>query len=477
MKNKIVTLSFLLTTILLLSNCGAPKNLGLSKVENLPKSYDGKLDSTSSANVPWKLIFTDTVLQGLIEEGVKNNFDLLIALEKINQANNGFTFSKRSFLPTTDVYSSAGQRKFGNYTMDWAGNKTTEMTPGRIIPMHLQDYSVGLRTSWEIDIWGKLKNRKRASLYRLTSTLEGKNLILTNLIAEISSAYYQLVALDYEQAVIKETIKNQTAALDLVKVQREVGFVNELALKQFEAQLLHAKTLEFEVAHKIVVWENTINNLLGRFPQPIARTKNSWEKFNSTQLKEGIPSELLIHRPDVRMAENELYAARADVNAAKAAFYPSLRIDGSVGYQSFNTQYLFSSPASIAYSIFGNLTAPLLNRKEIKLEFKNANSMQVEALYNYHKSVINGVIEVSTEVNRMKNLNEQLIMKKLQTDKLKYAVEISKDLFRAGKSNYLEVLSVQSNVLQAEMELITIRMEQSLAIIDLYKTLGGGYKL
>jgi len=475
MKKKIVTFSFLLTAILLLTNCGSSKNLDLSKVENLPKSYDVKSDSISAANVPWKLIFTDTILQHLIDEGVKNNFDLLIALEKINQSENRLTYSKRTLLPNLDFFTAAGQRKFGNYTMDWAGNKVTEMVPGRLIPMHLQDYSVGLKTTWEIDIWGKLKNKKRAAIYRFLSTVEGKNLIITNLISEISKAYYQLVALDYEHQVIKETIKNQSAALDLMKIQREVGFVNELAVKQFDAQLLNTKTLEFEVTQQIVVLENKINNLLGRFPQPIARTQNSWEKFNTSELKEGIPSELLIHRPDVRMAENELYAAKADVKAAKAAFYPSLRIDGSIGYQSFNTQYLFSTPSSIAYSIFGNLTAPLLNRKEIKLEFKNANSMQVEALYNYHKTIINGVIEVNTEVNRLKNLKEQLIIKQLQADNLKYAVEISKDLFKAGKSNYLEVLSVQSNVLQAEMELINIKMEQSLSRVNLYKALGGGY--
>jgi NodT family efflux transporter outer membrane factor (OMF) lipoprotein len=360
--------------------------------------------------------------------------------------------------------------------MDWAGNKTTEMTPGKIIPMHLQDYFVGLQTSWEVDIWGKLRNKKRASLLRFTSSLEGKNLIITNLIAEISSSYYQLISLDNELEIIRETIMNQENSLELMKIQKEVGVVNELAVKQFEGQLLDSKSIEYEILQKITEEENIINFLVGRFPQTIRRSTNTLNSLLSNQLKEGIPSELLKNRPDIRMSENELLASKADVLAAKAAFYPSLNINGSIGYQAFQTRFLFSSPASIAYSILGNLSAPLINRNAIKTEFKNANSFQQEALYNYQKSILNGFMEVNNEMARIKNLQNQLEFKESQTILLNNAIDISLDLFKTGGSTYLEVLSVQSNALQAKIELVNIKMQQAKTMINLYKSLGGGWK-
>jgi multidrug efflux system outer membrane protein len=473
--NNIIVFGLLIIT-LVISGCRSTKILETDKIKNLPESFVNSKDSSSSANLNWKSFFTDTNLQILIDQSLQNNFDLLIALQKIERANNGVKLSKNQLFPNVSAVSSAGQRKFGNYTMDWAGNKTTEMTPGKIIPMHLQDYFVGLQTSWEVDIWGKLRNKKRASLLRFTSSLEGKNLIITNLIAEISSSYYQLISLDNELEIIRETIMNQENSLELMKIQKEVGVVNELAVKQFEGQLLDSKSIEYEILQKITEEENIINFLVGRFPQTIRRSTNTLNSLLSNQLKEGIPSELLKNRPDIRMSENELLASKADVLAAKAAFYPSLNINGSIGYQAFQTRFLFSSPASIAYSILGNLSAPLINRNAIKTEFKNANSFQQEALYNYQKSILNGFMEVNNEMARIKNLQNQLEFKESQTILLNNAIDISLDLFKTGGSTYLEVLSVQSNALQAKIELVNIKMQQAKTMINLYKSLGGGWK-
>jgi NodT family efflux transporter outer membrane factor (OMF) lipoprotein len=466
----------LLTITLIISGCKSTKIIETDKIKNLPESFVNSKDSISSASVNWKSFFTDTNLQILINESLSNNFDLLITLQKIERSNNEVKYSKNLLFPSISAASSVGQRKFGNYTMDWAGNKVTEIAPGKIIPMHLQDYFVGLQTSWEVDVWSKLRNKKRASLLRFTASLEGKNLIITNLITEISSSYYQLISLDNELEIIRKTISNQENSLELMKVQKEVGVVNELAVKQFEAQLLNSKSIEYEILQKITEEENKINFLVGRFPQKISRSTSSLNSLLSYQLKEGIPSDLLKNRPDIRMSENELLASKADVLAAKAAFYPSLNINGSIGYQAFQTRFLFSTPASIAYSILGNLTAPLINRNAIKTEFKNANSFQQEALYNYQKSILNGFIEVNNEVAKIKNLQNQLEFKESQTILMNNAIEISLDLFKTGRSSYLEVLSVQSNALQAKIELVNLKMQQAKAMINLYKTLGGGWE-
>jgi outer membrane protein TolC len=209
MKNLNIVIVFgLLIITLVISGCKSTKILETDKIKNLPESFVNSKDSSSSANLNWKSFFVDTNLQILINESLSNNYDLLIALQKIERSNNEVKFSKNLLLPNVSAASSVGQRKFGNYTMDWAGNKITEITPGRYIPMHLQDYFVGLQTSWEVDIWGKLRNKKRASLLRFAASIEGKNLIITNLIAEIASSYFQLISLDNELEIIKETILN-----------------------------------------------------------------------------------------------------------------------------------------------------------------------------------------------------------------------------------------------------------------------------
>jgi NodT family efflux transporter outer membrane factor (OMF) lipoprotein len=477
MKNLNIVIVFgLLIINLVISGCRSTKILETDKIKNLPESFVNSKDSSNSANLNWKSFFVDTNLQILIDESLSNNYDLLIALQKIERSNNEVKFSKNLLLPNVNAASSVGQRKFGNYTMDWAGNKITEITPGRYIPMHLQDYFVGIQTSWEIDVWGKLRNKKRASLLRFAASIEGKNLIITNLIAEIASSYFQLISLDNELEILKETILNQENSLELMKIQKEVGVVNELAVKQFEAQLLNSKSFEYEIIQKITEEENKICYLVGKFPQKINRSKNTLNSFLSNQLKEGIPSDLLKNRPDIRMSENELFASKADVLAAKAAFYPSLNINGSIGYQAFQARFLFSSPASIAYSILGNISAPLINRNAIKTEFKNANSFQQEALYNYQKSILNGFIEVNNEIAQIKNLQNQLEFKESQTKILNNAIEISLDIFKTGRSNYLEVLNIQNNALQSKIELVNIKMQQVKTMINLYKSLGGGWK-
>lgn len=470
-----IALGFVIVLSLLFSSCKTTKPLETTNLKTLPESYTSVKDSLNSANINWKQYFSDTDLITLIDEALKNNLDLLTALQKVEIASSNVGLNRAALFPTVNGFAIASQRKFGDYTMDWAGNKVTEMVPGTIIPMHLQDYYTGLQTSWEIDVWGKLRNRKKAALARYIGSIEGKNFVVTNLISEIAAAYYELLGLDNELEIIKQTIKLQEDAFTLVNIQKQAAFANELAVQQFEAQLLNSKALEFETIQKITECENKINFLLGRYPQAIARDKSKLTTTLPFQVNVGIPSDLLKNRPDIRQAEYDLIASKADVKAAKAAFYPSFNITGALGFQAFQTSYLLT-PESIAYNIFGNLVAPLINRAAIKAEFRTATAAQQEALYNYQKSIINAYVEVYNETAKINNLQKIVDFKTQQADVLTKSIETSSELFKTGRASYIEVLMTQKGALESKLELINAKQEQYNAVINIYKALGGGWK-
>ncbi|MEO6304324.1 MAG: TolC family protein [Bacteroidia bacterium] len=474
LKHKIAFMA--LACCLIIVSCKTSKPLENNAVKNIPDSFASTKDSANSATINWKQYFTDPNLVDLIDVGLKNNLDMLSAMQRIDGARAGIRLSKGALLPNVDANFSFWQRKFGYYTMDDAGNRTTEIEPGKIVPTHLPDYYIGLQTSWEIDIWGKLRNKKKAAFARYFSTVEGKNIVITNLIADLANNYYELLSLDNELDIIQETIKLQQNAVELVTVQKQAGVANELAVKQFKAQLLNSKSLEYEVLQKITETENQINFLLGRYPQAITRDKSQLNNSLPFKTSAGVPSDLLKNRPDIRQAEFELIASKADVKAAKAAFYPSLAINGSLGLQGYKAGFLFTNPQSMAYSLLASLVTPLINRSAIKAEFKTANAMQQEALYNYQKSILNGYVEVYNEVARIKNLEKIVEFKSEQADVLTQSIETSNDLFKTGRATYIEVIMAQRGALDSKLELVDVKKRQFNAVVDIYKALGGGWK-
>ncbi len=473
--NKNIAFAFFVF-IIIYSGCKTPETIVNTDRKIMPQSFEQTKDSTNSADIQWKEFFFDKNLIAIIDTALKNNFDVLMTLQKIEMARNDLRLTKGAMLPTVNSNFAYLQRKFGYYTMDDAGNRTTEITPGQIIPTNLPDYFLGLQTNWEIDIWGKLRNRKKAAFSRYLSSVEGTHLVLTNLVSEIAIAYYELVALDNELDIIRETIKLQQDALEIIKIQKDAGVANELAVKQFEAEVLNSQGLEFETLQQIAENENKLNFLLGRFPQPIVREKANFTNQIPTQIKAGIPSQLLKNRPDIKQAEFELLATKFDVRAAKAAFYPSFNITGSLGFQAFNTAFLFTSPQSLAYNLLGSLTTPLLNRSAIKNQFKNAKANQIEAMYSYQKTILNGYVEVSNEISNIKNLEQIHDRKTKEVEALTQSINISNDLFKSGRATYFEVLMIQSRSLQSKLELVSTKKRQFNATLNLYKALGGGWR-
>lgn len=461
---------------LLVAGCQTTRNIENDVTKQIPETFAHTKDSVNSATIVWRQFFSDTTLIDLIDIAFKNNLDVLMTLQKIEIARADLRLRKGALFPEISGGGSVSQRRFGRYTMDGAGNRTTDITPGHTVPTDLPDYHIGLQTTWEMDIWGKLRGKKEAAFARYLGSIEGKNLVLTNLISEIAITYYELLSLDTELEIIGETIKLQEDAISIVTTQKQVATANELAVQQFEAQLLHSRALEVEVLQRITVSENRVNYLLSRFPQPVNRKKSILTKEIPAQVMIGIPSDLLENRPDIKQAEYELMATKADVKSAKKAFYPSFNITGAMGFQAFNPSFLFRTPESIAYTAIGSLTFPLINRSAIQAQFKTAQAKQIEALYNYQKTIIHGFIEVYNEMNNIKNLERayKLITKKVAA--LTQSIEISLELFKTGRANYLEVLIAQQNALQSKLELVNTKQQQFNAGINIYKALGGGWR-
>jgi NodT family efflux transporter outer membrane factor (OMF) lipoprotein len=446
-------------------------------LQPMPAAFAANATDTANVGaVNWRQYFVDPNLIQLIDTALQSNYDLRIALQRIQVAQSDVLLQEAALKPIVEGAAAAGLTKFGLYTMDGAGNAGTPIVDERNVPVHLPDYFIGLQSSWEIDVWGKLRNRKKAAFSRFLASVEGKNFVQTNLIAAVATNYYELLALDAALNVLDETITLQENALAIIRVQKEAGVANELAIKQFEAQLLNSRSLRVETLQSIVENENEINFLLGRYPQPIVRSTVGVMQAVPPQIRLGIPSHLLQNRPDIRQAELELIASKADLNAAKAAFYPSVNITGYAGFQAFRLDLLLTRPESFAYGLLGGLTAPLINRRAIQAEFNRADAYQLEALYNYQQTIINAYTEAYNQVANVNNLAQMYDLRTQEVNTLLQGIDIASELFRTGSANYLEVLFAQQNMLQSRLTLLDIKNRQFNAVIHLYKALGGGWQ-
>jgi NodT family efflux transporter outer membrane factor (OMF) lipoprotein len=310
---------------------------------------------------------------------------------------------------------------------------------------------------------------------RFLASEKARHLVVTTLVAEIARSYYELLSLDNELVFIQENIQLQQTAVELINAQKAAGRATELAVKQVTAQLLNTRSRESLVQQMIVYHENQINLLLGRFPQPIERGRPILEQPLPQEIHAGIPAQMLTRRPDIALAELRLEAARCDVKAARAAFFPSLAITSSLGLQSFRPEKFFNTPGSMAYSVFGGLTAPVFQRNMLKADYQRASAAQLELFYEYQKLVINGFQETVTGLKRIENFQTASTLKAQEVTTLQEAVLTANDLYIAGLASYLEVILAQKNVLEAELQLAQTRKEQFFSVIDLYRALGGGW--
>ena len=411
----------------------------------------------------------------MIDVAVSKNQELMITLQEIEIAKNDIRVRKGALLPTIGLRAGSGIEKVGRYTSQGAGDASTEITPGKAVPDALTDISIGAYANWEVDIWKKLGNSKKAAVTRYLSTIEGKNFVMTNLIAEIADNYYELLSLDSQLEIVRQNIELQKNALEIVKIQKEASKVTELAVQKFKAEVLSSQHREFDILQNITETENSINFLLGRYPQEIKRAKNGFLSLPLTVINSGIPSQLLANRPDIKQAELELMAAKLDVKVARAEFYPSLDISASIGLQAFKSSYLFNVPESVLYSLVGDIAGPLINRNAIKAEYNKANARQLQALYNYDRTILNAYLEVSNQLSMLNNLEKSYALKSQQVDALTRSIEVSNDLFKSARVDYFEVLMTQRDALETKLELVETKKQQLNATVHIYRNLGGGW--
>lgn len=424
----------------------------------------------SSASIEWRNFFSDERLVALIDEALRNNQELNITVQETLVAHSDVLARRGDILPNLRFGASAGIDRASDHTSQGRSDEATG------VPSNLPNFSLGLYASWEVDVWGRLRNLRDAAIHRYLASVEGRNFMVTRLVTEIANLYYELVALDQQLAVLDDNIRLQESALEAVRLQLEAARVTAVAVSRFEAELRDYESRRYGVVQRRVETENQLNFLLGRFPQHIDRNESDFMALEPVAIRAGLPSELLQNRPDIRRSELELEAARLDVRAARARYYPSLSLEAGAGVESFDITKLFSMPGSLLYGLAANLMAPILNRSAITAQYFGADAHQLQAVFTYERAIRNAFMEVANRLSLVENVGHSLELRTAQVESLQHAIEQSMLLFRSARADYLEVLTTRRDALEAQMELIETKKRQLTAAVGLYQALGGGWR-
>lgn len=475
MRNKyILLLAVLLPVVLANTGCSVPA-AELKHINSaLPSAYRQSTDTFSIVQMNWKNYFADSFLVALIDSALHNNQELHIMQQEIEVLQNEVRARKGEYLPFVSAGAGAGLDKPGRYTRSGAVEDQLEVKPGRRFPEPMQDYAVGFRATWEADIWNKLRNARKSAYMRYLAGVEGRKFMVTQLVAEVASSYYELLALDNQLDIIEQNISIQANALNVVRQQKDAARLTQLAVNRFEAQWLNTQNLEYVTRQKITETENRINFLTGRLPKPLARNSSRFlsQAFDSARV--GVPSQLLLNRPDIREAELQVEAAKLDVKSARARFYPSLGISAGLGFQAFNPAFLVT-PESMLYQLGGDLAAPLINRNAIKANYRTSGARQLQSVYRYQQTLLTAYTDVLNQLMKVDNYNKSYAFKNREVEILMQSVNIAGNLFNSARADYAEVLLTQREALEAKMDMIDIRLNQWQAHVHLYRALGGGW--
>ena len=431
----------------------------LFRTDALPK------DSLSMANLSWKEIFTDAVLQNHIAKALENNLDIRIALQNIASAEAYLKQSKAAYQPTISVGP------------DYSFNTSSLNTQfGQIVGerRYINQFDITANLGWELDLWGKLKGQEKAQYAAYLSSVAAHQNVKSNLVASIATAYYQLLTFDEQKKIFSNTIEIRKKNLETTKALKDAGIVSEVAVQQSEALVYNAEASLVTLDVQIQMLENTISLLMGEPSHEIERTSLSTQNF-ALNTDVGYPSALLANRPDVKQAEFNLMNAFELTNAAKAQFYPSLRITGSTGVQSVDIDKLFSANSVFANVLVG-LAQPILNKRQIRTNYEVSLANQERAYLNFRKTILNAGNEVSDAL-KMYNAQDQFIaFKKKELSAYDKSVEFSQELVNYGMANYLEVLNANVNKLNAEINIANAQYTKLQAGVELYRALGGGWR-
>lgn len=460
--------------LLVLPSCGIPQLNHAQPGRDLPVSFNGVTSSENSSQVPIEEFFNDPTLVGLIDQGLDGNQELKILAQNIQIANNEILGRRGAYLPFVTIGGSAGVAKPSFFTPAGAAEEDLTAANGQSFPTPLPTFMTAVNLSWQLDIWRQLRNARDAAVYRYFGTADGRNYVVTRLVAEIAENYFGLMALDKRIENLDNIIALQEKSLETAILKRDAAQGTELGVQRFVAEVRKNQSEKLIVRQEIIQVENRINFLLGRFPEPVDRRSDTFYELTLHALSLGIPGELLQYRPDIRQAERELEAAGLDVLVARANFYPGGNLGSGVGYEAFNMKYLFVTPESLIYNVAGELVAPLVNKKAIQAEYKSANARQLQACYNYQRIVLNAFTEVINRVTKVQNYTASIELKQQQLQALEASVDVATTLYDNANAEYIDVLFAQRDLMDARMVLIDTKREQLSAIVNTYQALGGG---
>jgi NodT family efflux transporter outer membrane factor (OMF) lipoprotein len=446
-----------------------------NQIVDIPKSEN------SVADLPFSTLIKDSTLVRFINEALSKNLDLKVMNEMVNI--NLITNRQGRFLlfPSLQGAAKVGGDRFGKYTLNGVGNFDSNLSPNleanqRVNENFTPELLTAFQTNWELDIWGRLRNTKKSRRMSYLSSVEAQKFFVTQIVASVSQYYFEMVALNLEFDILQRNIKLQEDALSIIEDLKNAGRANELAVKQFNAQLLNTQALEIELRNEMKEAETNLAILLGRFPNDIVFNQKSFTNIIADSLiSVGNPALILAKRPDIKEAELKLSSAGFDVGAAKAAMYPTISISGYAGFNAFNSGLLFD-PASLAFGLISNLVAPIFNQGALRADLKIKKASKMQRFYEYQNTIIKASNEINLNYYQLNNLNKIVGLKQKEAEVVNDAVSTSSQLFRNGYANYLEVIFARRDVLRAELEYVNSMKNHNLAKINLYKSLGGGWQ-
>lgn len=448
------TILFLIIAALM-SGCGVYKNYKRSDVstESLYGDNVPTVDTASIGNLTWKELFTDTPLQALIEEGLNNNTDLRIAHLKVEEAEATLRTSRLAYLPSLSLAPQGTLSSFDK-------QKAT------------RSYQLGGAASWEIDVFGKLTNAKRGAKAAVEESDAYRQAVQTQLIATVANTYYTLLLLDIQIAISTETAANWNENVKTLLALKNAGQTNEAAVSQANANRLAVEASLLTLKQQLNETENSLCTLLGKTPQTIVRGIIE-EQFFPQELTYGVPLQLLSNRPDVRQSEAALAQAFYYTNEARAAFYPNITLSGGAGWTNSGGAGIVN-PGALLLQAAGSLTQPLFNKGANTARLKIAKAQQEEASILFRQTLLNAGSEVNNALVQWQTARNRIELGEQQVTALLSTVKNTKLLMQHGTTTYLEVLTAQQSLLQAELTQASNNFDEIQGVINLYHALGGG---
>ncbi|MCS4303467.1 MULTISPECIES: efflux transporter outer membrane subunit [unclassified Chryseobacterium] len=432
--------------------------------------YTATADTASIANLEWKQFFSDPILQELIEKGIKNNYDLQIALKQVASSQEKLKQAKYMQYPDVGFGVAAQISRPSKNSMN---GQSMNLFLGQ---NHVEDYNAAFNLSWEADIWGKIKNQQEVSRMQYLQTYEGSKAIQTQVVAAIAQGYYNLLMLDKQLTIAKSNLELTSNTLLITQKMWESGDTTSLGVQQATAQKQATELLISQLEQNIAIQENALSILVGETPNKVNRTLEMSDTSLPQNITAGLPAAMVSRRPDVRQQELVLLESNAMVGIAQANMYPALKITANGGVNSFKFDNWFQIPASLFGSVLGGITQPIFQKRQLKTDFEVAKIQREKNVLAFRQSVLNAVGEVSDALVSNENLKVQEQKAAEQSTTLKDGIKSAQLLYRGGSANYLEVITAQGNSLQAELNLASIKRQRLSSIVDLYRALGGGWK-